>query len=216
MKNSILGKARWLREVALATSKNNGARVAREWLKYAAMFVMLFTIGSGNAWGAALGAGYTKITNITSLSAGDKVVLYCDDASVGVTGYSGSDAQVSSKEASWIQFTVEKDGENYFFKKTDDNKYIKKQTSNKFTIDGAAQADNYCTVNSSGVLCINSRYLCKNNNYYRMYTSISSYKPFYVYKVAVATPSVTPDPTSLDWGTVLQGSSQENTTISIT
>ncbi|MCI6420010.1 MAG: InlB B-repeat-containing protein [Bacteroidales bacterium] len=51
MKNSILGKARWLREVALATSKNNGARVAREWLKYAAMFVMLFTIGVGNVWG---------------------------------------------------------------------------------------------------------------------------------------------------------------------
>ena len=53
MKNSILEKARWLREVALATSKNNGARVAREWLKYAAMFVMLLTLGSGNAWGAA-------------------------------------------------------------------------------------------------------------------------------------------------------------------
>lgn len=53
MKNSILGKARWLREVALATSKNNGARVAREWLKYAAMFVMLFTIGSGNVWGGS-------------------------------------------------------------------------------------------------------------------------------------------------------------------
>ena len=52
MKNSILEKARWLRDVALATSKNNGARVAREWLKYAAMFVMLFTIGSGNVWGA--------------------------------------------------------------------------------------------------------------------------------------------------------------------
>ena len=215
MKNSILGKARWLRDVALATSKNNGARVAREWLKYAAMFVMLFTIGSGNAWGAALGAGYTKITNITSLSAGDKVVLYCDDASVGVTGYSGSDAQVSSTEASWIQFTVEKSGSNYFFKTG--NNYIQKQTSNKFTIGATSQSDNYCTVNSSGVLCINSRYLCKNNNYYRMYTSISSsYKPFYVYKVAVATPSVTPNPTSLDWGTVLQGSSQENKTISIT
>lgn len=54
MKNSILEKARWLRDVALATSKNNGARVAREWLKYAAMFVMLFTIGSGNAWGTDL------------------------------------------------------------------------------------------------------------------------------------------------------------------
>ena len=56
MKNSILGKARWLRDVALATSKNNGARVAREWLKYAAMFVMLFTIGSGNAWGETFAA----------------------------------------------------------------------------------------------------------------------------------------------------------------
>ena len=52
MKNSILGKARWLRDVALATSKNNGARVAREWLKYAAMFVMLLTLGIGNVWGA--------------------------------------------------------------------------------------------------------------------------------------------------------------------
>ena len=64
MKNSILEKARWLREVALATSKNNGARVEREWLKYAAMFVMLFTIGSGNVWGETLfsqtgSSGYT-------------------------------------------------------------------------------------------------------------------------------------------------------------
>ena len=64
MKNSILEKARWLRDVALATSKNNGARVAREWLKYAAMFVMLFTIGIGNVWGETLfsqtgSSGYT-------------------------------------------------------------------------------------------------------------------------------------------------------------
>lgn len=53
-KNSILGKARWLRDVALATSKNNGARVAREWLKFAAMFVILLTLSIGNAWGQAL------------------------------------------------------------------------------------------------------------------------------------------------------------------
>ncbi len=51
MKNSILGKARWLRDVALATSKNNGARVAREWLKFAAMFVILLTLSIGNVWG---------------------------------------------------------------------------------------------------------------------------------------------------------------------
>ena len=66
MKNSILGKARWLRDVALATSKNNGARVAREWLKYAAMFVMLFTIGSGNVWG--------QVASATATSNGEYVV----------------------------------------------------------------------------------------------------------------------------------------------
>lgn len=59
MKNSILGKARWLREVALATSKNNGARVAREWLKYAAMLVMLLTLGVGNAWAADVQINYS-------------------------------------------------------------------------------------------------------------------------------------------------------------
>ena len=52
MKNSILEKARWLRDVALATSKNNGARVARERLKYAAAFMLIFTLGVGNVLGA--------------------------------------------------------------------------------------------------------------------------------------------------------------------
>ena len=66
MKNSILGKARWLREVALATSKNNGARVAQEWLKYAAMFVMLLTLGSGNAWGDT----GTLVSNLSDISDG--------------------------------------------------------------------------------------------------------------------------------------------------
>ena len=146
-------------------------------------------VGVGNAWGAALGAGYTKITNITSLSAGDKVVLYCDDSSEGVTGYSGSDATVSTTEDDWIQFTVEKSSSNYFFKTG--TKYIKKQTSNKFTIDATSQSDNICTVNGSGVLCIDTRYLCENGSYYRMYTSIGSYKPFYVYKVTVDPHTVT-------------------------
>ena len=75
MKNSILGKARWLREVALATSKNNGARVAREWLKYAAMFVMLFTIGSGNAWGEIASGTYVLCTSTSDLEAGAHYII---------------------------------------------------------------------------------------------------------------------------------------------
>lgn len=74
MKNSILEKARWLRDVALATSKNNGARVAREWLKYAAMFVMLFTIGIGNVWGETFNTtyGYNDKTSWTLTNCSDK------------------------------------------------------------------------------------------------------------------------------------------------
>ena len=72
MKNSILGKARWLRDVALATSKNNGARVAREWLKYAAMFVMLLTLGIGNVWGETK----SKEWDLTS-SSGDFTASSC-------------------------------------------------------------------------------------------------------------------------------------------
>ena len=75
MKNSILGKARWLREVALATSKNNGARVAHEWLKYATMFVMLLTLGSGNAWGAIASGTYVLCTSTNDLEAGAHYII---------------------------------------------------------------------------------------------------------------------------------------------
>lgn len=86
MKNSILEKARWLRDVALATSKNNGARVAREWLKYAAMFVMLFTIGSGNVWGA-------KITDYNNIVSGTE---YYIGATTGGTDYYWSSPQTTT------------------------------------------------------------------------------------------------------------------------
>ena len=77
MKNSILGKARWLRDVALATSKNNGARVAREWLKYAAMFVMLFTIGSGNVWADTTGEQTSFTTTSGKVNGSDDITYDC-------------------------------------------------------------------------------------------------------------------------------------------
>ena len=93
MKNSILGKARWLREVALATSKNNGARVAQEWLKYAAMFVMLLTLGSGNAWGAPSTVSVTISTYATAHSwtgsGGGPYTSVSIDANVTASVYNG-------------------------------------------------------------------------------------------------------------------------------
>ena len=101
MKNSILEKARWLREVALATSKNNGARVAREWLKYAAMFVMLFTIGSGNAWGytgtftqstGTLTSGYYVIGNV------EKSTIHAINNTVGTSWIKYTDITISDSK----------------------------------------------------------------------------------------------------------------------
>ena len=61
------------------------------------LLVMFLTLTvTTNAWGAALTGNYTKITNISNLSAGDRVVLYADDISKGVTGWDGNkDATVS-------------------------------------------------------------------------------------------------------------------------
>ena len=61
---------------------------------------------SAMTFAAALGTGYSKVTDITTLSAGDKVVLYCDDANLGVTGWNGSkDATVAA--TGWVEYIVE-------------------------------------------------------------------------------------------------------------
>ena len=103
MKNSILEKARWLREVALATSKNNGARVAREWLKYAAMFVMLLTLGSGNAWGAYVDSG--EIPSFTKTSGSlDTYISYAAAQAGGTTApvISSSNIRIYRKSKSTV------------------------------------------------------------------------------------------------------------------
>ena len=140
---------------------------------------------------ASLGEGYTKVTDITTLAAGDKVVLYCDDAALGVTGYNDNkDATVDA--TGWVEYVVEaadggvllKDGENY----------ISLTVKNSFKY---AATGSICKVTASGVLyCTLSGtdYLLYQNNgeggpFYRMYTDKTgssyeaSYKPFYVYKV---------------------------------
>ena len=150
-----------------------------------ALFAML-ALNVGHAWGAALGSGYSKVTDISTLSAGDKVVIYCDDESVGVTGFNTStkkDATVA--ETGWVEYLVESATGGVLLK--DGDNYISLTTKNTFTY---ATTGSVCKVNSSGVLCCTlsgtDYFLYKNSTYYRMYvdkSSSSSYKPFYVYKV---------------------------------
>ncbi len=150
-----------------------------------ALFAML-ALGVGNAWGAALGSGYEKVTNISNLTTGDRVVVYADDISKGVTGWDGSkDATVA--ESGWVEYLVEVASGGVTLKDEGQSKYISLTTKNTFTY---ADNGSVCKVNTTGVLAItlNSTdyFLYQNGTNYRMYTdksSYSNYYPFYVYKV---------------------------------
>ena len=152
--------------------------------KFLTVLTILFTVGVGSVLGAALKDGYEKVTDISTLSAGDRVVLYCDDNSVGVTGWDGNkDAKVA--ESGWVEYLVESATGGVYLKDENASSYIASPgSSNQFKYGTKA----VCTVNASGVLKCNNRFLVANGTYYRMYSSVGSYKAFYVYKVLAATP----------------------------
>ncbi len=180
-------------------------------------FLMTCLFASVTMFAAALGEGYTKVTNIATLAAGDKVVLYCDDTSEGVTGVNGTkDAAVSTVESEWLQYVVEECSNGVYLNAGGDTYIASPGTSNQFKHGATAGV---CSVNADGVLTCNNRYLVKNDKYYRMYGSIGSYKPFYVYKVAPVdptAPSLTPDMVSVDFGSIDEGSAFESKTVHVT
>lgn len=134
--------------------------------------------------------GYTKVTDITTLQESDKVVLYCDAQSIGVTGWNGAkDATVST--SNWAEYTVEKATNGVRLKHND--QYIYLGTKNTFVHDASKSSECFVTVDGIfySVLDKVNYYLYENasdgtNKYYRMYTdksTNSSYHPFYLYKV---------------------------------
>ena len=159
-------------------------------------FFLMAMLVSLTSFAAALGEGYEKVTNISTLAAGDKVVLYCDDSSIGVTGVNGTkDAAVAA--TGWVEYLVEAATGGVKLKDTNANKYISLTSKNTFTY---ANSGSVCKVNAQGVLYItlngSDYFLYQNGSYYRMYvdkTGNSGYKPFYVYKVVPV--EVDPDAT---------------------
>ena len=142
---------------------------------------MLFSVMSF----ASLGEGYSKVTDIATLSAGDKVVLYCDDAELGVTGWNGSkDATVAA--TGWVEYVVEAADGGVLLK--DGEQYVGLTAKNRFDYTATGSV---CKVTAEGILYITLDgvdYLLYENGgqYYRKYTdksTNSAYKPFYVYKV---------------------------------
>lgn len=142
-------------------------------------FFLMAMLVSLTSFAAALGDGYEKVTNISNLTTGDRVVVYADAISKGVTGWNGNkDATVA--ESGWVEYLVEVASGGVYLKDETANNYIASPgNSNQFKYGTKA----VCSVDADGVLKCNSRLLCQNGTYYRMYTSVGSYKPFYVYKV---------------------------------
>ena len=187
---------------------------------------------SAMTFAAALGTGYSKVTDITTLSADDKVVLYCDDANLGVTGWNGSkDATVAA--TGWVEYVVEVVADSVLLKDASAEQYIAMTAKNSFKYTNSGSA---CKVNASGVLYCTKYgadagdyFLHENNNngtvYYRMYKESTaqqypdSYKPFYVYKVTgevdenyVAPPTISGE-TSFMGATTVKITAAEDLTI---
>ena len=190
------------KSTTVATMANGLLKVLQRYTKgirLVAVLTMLFTLGVGSVLGAALGDGYEKVTNISTLSAGDRVVLYCDANSVGVTGWDGNkDAKVAA--SSWVEYLVESAAGGVYLKDENASYYIASPgSSNQFKYGTKA----VCTVDANGVLKCNNRFLVANGTYYRMYSSVGSYKAFYVYKIVTSTPIYTIKVSSNNdsWGT---------------
>ena len=137
---------------------------------------------------AGLGTGYTKVTNISTLSAGDKVVLYCDDAELGITGWDGNKTGTAGASG-WVEYVVEAADGGVLLK--DGTQYISLTVKNTFKYNATGRV---CKVTADGILCITldgaDYMLYENANngspLYRMYvdkSGNSQYKPFYVYQV---------------------------------
>ena len=128
------------------------------------------------------------IDSNSDLSVGDYVVLKTA-AGVGVTGWNNNkDATVSETESEWKKFYVASASSGGFTLKDESaNNFIASPgSSNQFLYGSAAT----CSTDSDGHLICNSRYLCKNGTNYRFYTSISSYLPFFIYKVPAGSSSI--------------------------
>ena len=151
------------------------------WLHLAlSTLIILFSLGINNVWADySPGSGYTLVTNISSLSTGDYVVLFSIQNGEGVTGWNNTkDATVSSTAANWKEYYVTKSASDFTLKDEAANKFIASPGGNEFKYGTTGGA---CTVESDGLLTCNDRNLKKNGSNYRFYTATYT-NMFYVYK----------------------------------
>ena len=215
-------------------------------VRCAAMLVMLFTIGSGNVWGA-LPANPTWTATALADIADDATVIIISSSGHALpsTTTSSNPAKISctvttsagvstispaSGTLQSLAWTVDKLASSWKFYQEGSatvHLYLSGTGSNTALRVGTGSSNDQFVMGNGGKLLkvtTAARYVgpYSGGSDWRTYNSEthanygSASLTFYVLNTGGSTPSVTPDPTSLSWGTVLQGSSQGNKTISIT
>ena len=202
-------------------------------MRYLALLLVLI-LTCGNAWGAYTYSG-TGTFNKQSTIDGDGyyVIILTNSGAmtnsassnyVGVnTDYNGtSSATISNPKTSVVLQVTNYDSTNkkYYIKNNSGN-YLYSSGDKKIAYSATSQYWEIATVNSKARLktaqatVVHMGYVSGRG--FRPYTSSSSNAQSVsaIYKLAAVTPTVTPDPTSLDWGNVLQSSSQSTKTFDI-
>lgn len=167
--------------------RKSSARSAHPLLKITSMVILLLMV-SVNVWGNYTpGSGYTKVTNISQLSAQyDQVILYEEATGMAVNGSDGTDATLSATEAAWTKYTVmSKSGSTFTladYASTASPYYIEaeSESSHYNFVYNTSSGSNF-SVSSGGLLQYSGTRLAHNNNYVRFYSSAGT--PLYVYKL---------------------------------
>ena len=140
--------------------------------------------------------GYTKVTNISALANGDKVVLYCDEYAVGVAGFDDYKSGLMA-ETGWVEYAVELVDGGMKLKDEVAGKYAALPEKNSFKYNDEGSVFNVTENAMLSSVLEEKTYILyrnantKNNNpLCRMYvdkSGDSEYAPFYVYKVTTTT-----------------------------
>ncbi|MBO5553067.1 MAG: hypothetical protein J5937_02570 [Paludibacteraceae bacterium] len=207
-------------------------QVAREWLKYAAVLLLLVTIGVGNVWADYTiifkdGSG-TDAINASTLSnfinSGTSYVTSASSSYMYPSATTGYGIRLASGSyAGNLTLNLSETGKIKASKITFNAAYYSSDASTMpYTITYTDNTTTTGTISTLSTSLANKEVsLTSTKTIKTIYIGTTAKKKrVYVHSITVtaaaaATPTVTPDPTSLDWGTVLQGSSQSTKTISI-
>ena len=197
--------------------------VSRQSLLPIFLLCLTLFIGAGQMWGAVT-SPITLTTNSSTVGSSGQYTNKFDYKLTFTNVTAGGNNFVQNAKSSSIYNTVTIPGSITSIKLTDCATTSSK-TDGGFTVYGGTTQAN-CTTEVASVSGLSSTAADKTVDFSGNYTffkiTVNSARVLKISSIVISfatgggsTPSVTPTPTSLDWGTVLQGSSQSTKTISI-